>query len=110
MQERLLTYLSLNPRSSFSEIEALFERAGYDYKGEDAIVDPNFNILFWTGWNSEAINLMRGLMKTGRIVFLPASWVERMCFGVGLDLPIAKRPNHRYKKLHWLPVVVAVRG
>lgn len=107
MREKLLAYLARNPRSSFSEIEALFERADYDYKGESAMVDPNLNILFWSGWNREAFGLVYELVKARKIVFSPAAWVERMCFGVSYDLPVAKNPKYCYKKLHWLPVVVS---
>lgn len=107
MREKLLTYLARNPRSSFSEIEALFERADYDYKGESAMVDPSSNILFWAGWSREAFDLVYGLVKDRKIVFSPATWVERMCFGVSYDLPIAKRMRHRYKRMHWLPVVAS---
>lgn len=107
MREKLLAYLAENPRSSFSEIEALFEREGYDYKGKGAMADQSLNILLWVGWNREAFDLVYGLVKDGKITFSPATWVERMCFGVSYNLPIAKRMRHRYKRMHWLPVVVS---
>lgn len=108
MKNKLLAYIQANPRSTFSEIEGLFEREGFDYRGESSVeLRPGANIMLWYGWNREAVNLILDLSHGGEIVFHPASWIERMCFGKAFSLPIAKQPGHDYKKLHWLPVVVS---
>lgn len=111
MREKLLAYIQANPRSTFSEIEQFFEREKFAYQGEMCIdLRVGSNIMLWDGWSSEAADLLLELLHSGRIVFQSASWIERMCFGKLYGLPIAKRPEHDYKELHWLPVVVSAAG
>lgn len=109
MRDKLLTYLRKNQRSTFSEIENLFEREGIEYHGESSIeLRAGANIMLWDGWNHSTVDLILELVHSGQIVFAVADWIEQMCFGKMFMLPIAKRPEHDYKRLHWLPVVVSL--
>lgn len=93
---------------SFVELERLFEKHGYDFKGEYAITYKYSTLVFWIGWNMEAINLFNQ-------VRLEADWVIDPCspFIYYLDcqvpnLPIAKK-EYQYKKDHWIPACLNVR-
>lgn len=93
---------------SFVELERLFEKYGYDFKGEYAITYKYPTLVFWIGWNMEAINLFNQ-------VRLEADWMLDPCspFIYYLDcqvpnLPIAKK-EHQYKKDHWIPACLNVR-
>ena len=63
------------------------------------------NIVLWQGLSSEAIAALVNLISTGRIVAIPATALDYMAAGSGLDLPIVDAVRH-FDKPHWLPAML----
>lgn len=106
-KEHLYAFIEANPSCSFSEIERFFEANGFEYRGESCIEHgPESNVMFWSGWNHEAVEMICELAAEGRIGLQPVPFFLALTFGRQYRLPIAKQPNHRYKELHWCPAVV----
>lgn len=89
----------------FSEIETIFERNKFEYKGNKTILDgENTSILIWAGWNHEAIDIIFKLFNHPNINARPVNnYLEILLQGVDFGLPLAKRRKYAYKKIHWLP-------
>ena len=99
----------------FIEIEEIFKKNKYDYKGENALFMPNAdgsnneNIVIWNGWNESTTTMICEILEEnyGKIVFkMVTNPIEFCCMGGGLNLPIAKNPKRKYKTQHWLPGVL----
>lgn len=106
MKEKLLKFIQENGRVTYCEIENFFDNCGYDYRGGLEIYSPvNDNVIFWTGWNEEAVKLLHSVVIAGQIKKDIANWIELMTgYDRWLSLPMVKR-NVNYKEPHWLPVV-----
>jgi hypothetical protein len=92
----------------FTDIEELFEKHNYNYKGEKGIYSgENESLIIWTGWNSETIAMLSNIMsKVPQIYCRQATQLEILFIGKALNLPIAKKIKHKYKEVHWLPSVL----
>lgn len=101
----VMEYINRNDSVSYAELEWLFGQNGYDYKGDlMTCSDQCDHVVFWSGWNVDAFNLMGELLQEGLIHREPANFLVYMIDGATLGLPIVKR-NVQYKTDHWLPVV-----
>lgn len=67
---------------------------------------PAQNIVFWFGMSEEFVKALNELTKEKKITVKPTSPNVYTMDGIVIWLPIAKRPNHTYKKPRWLPVVL----
>lgn len=95
---------------SYVEIEELFENLKFDYKGEYAICpdDEKYrNIVYWLGWNQEAISLISELRREKFINYEPCNLIIYLLDGKGLDMPLVKH-LYPYKEEHWLPLVFVI--
>jgi len=92
----------------FADIEQLFEEYNYDYKGEKSIYSgENESLIIWTGWNEKTVDMIVNIIsKTSQIYCKQATYIEVLLMGKPLNLPIAKKTNYKYKKVHWLPSVL----
>lgn len=92
---------------SFAEIERLYERLGYDYKGDCSLcVHDNECLLLWLNWTQEACDIINELVMTEKVHLDAAHPLIYMLDGIIPQLPIAKRVNYKYKTPHWVPVVL----
>lgn len=64
------------------------------------------NVVFWVNMSDAAVNALALLFKAKKLKLKPTELLVYMVDGNILNLPIAKRPDHTYKKEHWLPVVL----
>lgn len=88
---------------SFVEIEDYFDEVGFDYRGEERIVNSdNKNIVFWSGWNEIATKLLIDLLREEIIKMTPTDILVYLADGKQLALPIY-RDDKPYEQ--WLPVV-----
>ncbi len=88
---------------SFVEIENYFDKVGFDYHGEECIVNSNNNnIVFWSGWNEQASKLLIELLEEKIIKMMPADILVYLADGKQLTLPVYK-DDKPYAQ--WLPVV-----
>lgn len=88
----------------FLDIEKLFNRLEFDWRGDLSVVpEGNVSIVYWSGWNEQAINILYELNSEGRIKMKPISEMLYELEGDKLDLPIAKQ-NRKYKEQRWLPI------
>ena len=56
-------YIRKNKAVSYVELERFFEKTGYEYKGNMmSCSDKNYNVIFWSDWNSQAFNLIGELV------------------------------------------------
>jgi hypothetical protein len=102
-------YIKENEGTSYAELEYLFDRLGFDWKGELEIYsDVCDNVIFWTGWSKEAIELINDLQRDELISKVPGQPFIYFIDGKALNLPIVKT-NRQYKTPHWLPVLFTAR-
>ena len=91
----VVDYINKNESASYAELQWLFDEKGYDYKGELlSCSDVCEHVVFWSGWNAEAFDLMTE----------PVHPLRYLMDGAGLTLPKVQRAV-QYKTDHWAPVV-----
>lgn len=101
----VLDYIQKNDCVTHPEIEWIFNKCGFDYRGN--LMDCSSlceNVIFWEGWNQAAYDIMQELLQDGLIYREVASPIVVLTMGKILNLPRVKR-NVQYKTLHWLPVM-----
>lgn len=102
-------YIKENEGTSYAELEYLFDRLGFDWKGELEIYsDVCDNVIFWTGWNEEAIEVINDLQRDELISKVPGHYVMYILDGKTMNLPLV-RGYKEYKTPHWLPVLFTAR-
>jgi len=102
-------YIRENEGTSYVELENLFTRLGFNWKGNLEICsDVNENVIFWAGWNKEAIELINDLQREGLIEKVPGHYVMYILDGKTMDLPLV-RGYKEYKTPHWLPVLFTAK-
>lgn len=108
IKEIVFNYIKEHRGTSFVNLERLFEKVGYDYKGDFGFNFSKFpNIVFWTGWNTEAIEIIQELMGEELIAMDSCSIIVYMIDGKLLGYPIAKQLRN-YKSLHWAPITFSL--
>ncbi|MFF5993955.1 pathogenicity island protein [Lysinibacillus sp. KU-BSD001] len=101
---KVLEYIRKNPGASYTEVERVFEEVGFQYKGDYEIYDGEFqNIIFWTGWNKEAIELIVDLQQQKLIAKELADPIIYLIDGKSLRLPLVEHIK-QYSTPHWLPI------
>ena len=106
MKEILLDYIRKNKAVSYVEIEGVFEAYGYDYMGNiEAMSKETENIVFWSGWNKQAFELIHELMKFRQIERVPCEPLVYLIDGKSLTYPVVTSKIKSLKKIHWLPCV-----
>lgn len=107
IKEKLEKELEFQGNMYFPEIERFFENNNFNYKGDKTLrLSDNSSIIVWNGWNQEAVDLICGMIsnKNNHVALRCFNnMIEVMLSGGGLNLPIAKKDNYKYKKPHWLP-------
>ncbi|MEB5647596.1 pathogenicity island protein [Staphylococcus saprophyticus] len=64
LKNLIADYIKNNEGTSFVELESIFEEQGYDYKGYIAFANAEHpNILYWSGWNQEAMDIIIDLIN-----------------------------------------------
>ena len=106
MKHILLNYINKKGNVSFVEIEELFEKHSYNYKGDYILKLNGYdNIVMWDGWNNEAIGLIKTLMQKRVIELNSCNVMIYVIDGKSLSYPIAQKLKS-YKQEHWIPVVL----
>ena len=106
---KILSYISNNSGTSFVEIENIFEENNYKYNGNVAFSNSkNTNIIFWTGWKQEAINIILELLNDKKIEMESCELLIYLVDGKRLKLPILNKPSDT-KELCWLPVSFKIK-
>ncbi|AHN22053.1 hypothetical protein [Lysinibacillus varians] len=105
----ILNYINQNPGTSYIEIERIFDANKFNYEGNlDICSSENRNIIFWRGWNEEAINILTELKRKELIEEVATSKFVYLIDGKVLNLPLVTGA-YNYKKHHWLPTVFKVK-
>ena len=86
---------------SFVEIENYFDEIGFKYQGDISICRKNENLIFWSGWNTRATDLLYDLLNSELITMRPTNELIYYIDGKVLTLPIYKT-DRSYNQ--WLPV------
>lgn len=105
IKQAILNYIRKNDSVSYAELEWLFGNLGFDYKGDFEIYSPiNDMVVFWGGWNEEAIGILNELKSENLIFQEPVQPLIYLIDGAGLSLPVVRKAVN-YKSPHWLPLV-----
>jgi len=103
IKNKVLDYIKNHEETSFVEIERIFEEYDFDYEGDLVLSGTNNeNIIFWLGWNKEAIEVITELMAEEKIYMDACQPLYYLIDGKSIDLPIPKKSGT--KKPHWVPV------
>lgn len=110
VKQAVLEYIKKRSGVTYVEIEKVFDRMGFDWRGDTGMVcHHGKNILFWDGWTQEAFDILNELEKEKKIFKQSTLNIVYLADGKAFNLPIATDIK-RYKELHWLPVVFNVWG
>lgn len=91
---------------SFVEIEKILKEHNFDYKGDRVIHHEGCpHLIIWAGWNEDAVEIVAGVLREEAICLQTTHNLTYLIDGGGLDLPIAKGIK-KYKRDHWLPMVL----
>jgi hypothetical protein len=105
IKQTVLTYISKNDCVSYAELERIFEKIGFDYSGNLEICsNVNDMVVFWGGWNEEAIALINELKRDNLVHQDVAQPLVYLIDGKGMSYPLVKS-NRPYKTPRWLPLV-----
>lgn len=89
----------------FIDMERIMDNHNFNWHGSKDIGSQkgvDLNIITWTGWNMDAINLEKEYAEKYDLKVGPTSLLLYLSSDGGLNLPIA-RSARKYKKLHWIP-------
>jgi hypothetical protein len=67
---------------------------------------PEKNIVYWFGMSEKFVIALNELVNDRKINVKPVDPNVYTLDGIVIWLPIAKRPNHSYKKPRWLPITL----
>lgn len=109
IQAKIIEHIKKSGFASYPELQDIFIDAGFDYKGDlDIISSVNENVIFWSGWNKEALDIINEMKSNGTVEQRPLSQLEVLISGGMLRLPLVTG-NYQYKTPHWLPIAFVVR-
>jgi hypothetical protein len=91
---------------SFVDLELAFERAGLDFDGGQRI-SKGENLVLWSNWNEDATEAITRLFNEGQVELRTTNPLTYWIDGKVPSFPVAKSPNRKYRKPHWLPVTIA---
>lgn len=101
----VLNFIKNHKGTSYVELESLFDKLGFEWRGNlETCSDVCDNVIYWYGWNKEALNILNSLQHDELIEKQPADLLVYLIDGKRLDLPLVKKFKE-YKTPHWLPVV-----
>jgi len=104
VKDMILEYIRENDFTTYAKIQALFDEAEYDYKGDYTFfLDDNLSNSSWGGWNWEAYRMIEELQEEGHIAMHNSQLVFYYIDGIIPMYPLGKR-NKSYKRLRWTPV------
>lgn len=101
-QTEIIEFIKSRESVSFVELSDKFQDW---WKGDYEYTRDGYNIVFWAGMSAEACDAMIELVAARRIELVPTTPLVYLCDGGGLTYPLVKSAR-KYKKPHWLPVVV----
>lgn len=96
----------------FLDVEKIFRKHNFSYKGNRVIANVQYpNIVFWAGWNNEAVELLFEYQKKYNLTYVPVNILVYLTSGGGLNLPLyhGKRNPKLLKNEHWIPVNIVTR-
>jgi len=106
---KIIEYIKTHTETSFVEIEQIFEDNNFNYKGNRSIASSEHNnVIYWEGWNQEAINIISKVMDSGSIMMHTTQVFTYVIDGKGLSIPIAKCKRH-YNNPHWIPIAFTLK-
>lgn len=105
IKRKILEYIKSNGSVSYAELEYLFEKIGYNYQGSLLTCsDMDRNVIFWGGWNENAIALIGEMISENSIKRQPCDFIIYLIDGKTMNFPLVKKYK-KYKSMHWLPCV-----
>lgn len=110
IKNAILDYIKTHEGTSYVEIEGLFTRLGFEWRGDFQLCSEKCsNVIYWTGWNKEAVQILNSLQEDKSIHKVPTEPLIYLIDGKSINLPLVKSFK-QYKQPHWLPVVFNCLG
>lgn len=107
MKEEVYRYICKNCHVTYAELQRLFERNAFEFRGNLAQGIRQYpHVFFWFGWNEEAIDIIYELEDEGKIHKVPSSALIYLIDGCVPSIPAVKN-RVNYKTDHWCPVAFA---
>lgn len=105
IKQELLNYIKRKKSATFCEIEELFEKIGFEFRGESKVVSGiNEAVILWDGWNTDACDIITEMTSEGIIEPLTCCVLLYLAFGQLLKLPVVRFQDiNKIKRPHWLP-------
>lgn len=108
IENEMYNYIKKHDGTTFAELEDLFDRLNYDYRGELEIgMRGQPNISFWFDWSAEAVGVFHRVVSRPNVMLELSSPMVYLIDGAVPSLPVAKT-NRSYKHPHWLPIVFSI--
>ncbi|MBZ8172668.1 pathogenicity island protein [Staphylococcus cohnii] len=105
LKNLIADYIANNEGTSFVELESIFEKQGYDYKGQIAFANAEYpNILYWSGWNQEAMDIIIELINEKRIDIEQCLEEVYLIDGKCLKFPQPKNKINNDQE-YWIPII-----
>lgn len=93
---------------TYADLEDIFDILKIKWEGSNEIVSgENENVIFWTGWSEEAIEIVNYLQREGFLEKKLGSFLHYLLIGKIMLIPVV-REFREYKTPHWLPLAFTV--
>ena len=101
-------YVATHGRATFATLQRSFEPF-VPINGDRSLTLADPNVFVWLGLSDELADVLKEVVKRGRFFLHPTHWLEYVCDGHALALPVVETLplRQRYEKPHWLPVALA---
>ncbi|BGE81988.1 pathogenicity island protein [Staphylococcus petrasii] len=104
VKEYILDYIKRNPETTFIEIEEVFKKLKFNYKGKGVYCSgESEKVIFWADWNKKAFDVVSELKRDGYVIMNVVSPTVYLLEGKTLDLPVMKTIKD-LKQDCWIPV------
>ncbi|WP_414051093.1 hypothetical protein [Macrococcus animalis] len=106
-KEIIINFIKENPGTSFVEIERLFEDNGFEYQGNQNVINDKYEqLIYWSNWNEEAIDLIKEIMFDDNFKINPCHKLVYIVDGKVIELRTThKERNCMYPT--WLPMTLS---
>lgn len=106
MKNEILKIIKERENVSFAELSKKIN--GFDGNSSLVLTD-NSMVSLWVNMSEMAINSITQLVNANEIYFIPCKPFTYLLDGICLNMPVVKQAGRKYKKIHWLPVLMVTK-
>jgi len=105
IKNKMESYIHEKKGVTFIELERIMTDAGFNWEGQMGFGVLEKNLIYWQGWNQDAIDLFNELTQEKAVETDTTAPLTYMIDGRVLTIPQATR-YQKYKKPHWVPIIL----